>query len=226
MEQVLENHLARVGSEADLVSVAKADSPRPVAPEKPTTKVVTRRQKPVTKVVDLATCEARIEASWGKLIVVGRELDRIRQSGLPIPWGRYCRDRWKITKTAANYLIGQSRVGDHLKLDDDFPASRLRPLIGLTLEHQTQAWAAAKAMTKRGYHPSAAHVKIAAAKFTQKQLASWSLRSAHAILDRAVKRGIERALTGATEEEAKAFFDMLPSKLDHYQELYAYINPS
>jgi hypothetical protein len=176
-------------------------------------------QKSTTKVVDLTASESVIRANWGKPIVVGREFRKIRESGEIVNWGRYCKDTWGTTKQAVNYLIGQAKVADNLGLPDDYPSTRLRPLIGLTAALQAEAWKSAVGMTKHSC-PTAAHIKTSVAKLRNKPVAPWSLRNACAILDKALKCGIHRAISGATDQEVEKFHAELPLRLEHYQELF------
>ena len=179
-------------------------------------------QNPATKVSKFDECEQKIEANRGKLILAGRALQECRDKELFKPkfhsWADYCRDRWRISRQAANYLIAQAKVAQNLKLPDDFPATRLRPLARLTLAHQREAWAVAASMTRNGI-PSGALIEIAARKFTQKLIFGWTLKNFLLVARRDFVRTLRRGLHGATDDQKQEALALVGDMLDHAIEL-------
>jgi hypothetical protein len=173
---------------------------------------------------NLAASEDIIRANWGKLAVVGREFARIRASGVVKNWSKWCRENWNKSKRAIDYLISQSEVWERLKLAEDFPITRLRPLIGLSPWQQTQAWQQANqyAMKSDG-QPTATSIKMAATKVTGKPTKNpppeWSLSQAKRIFGAGVVAAANKAVIGATREQAKAFHEELPALMDHANQL-------
>jgi hypothetical protein len=190
---------------------------------KPGTLVPTSPEKVGTKVPTFWQCSMAVEANWGKHLLVGRCLGMIRDNELYKKagyrsWEECCRCEWKRTKRACDYLIAQAQVADQLKLKDDFPAARLRPLVGLTPEHRKEAWAGAESITQEGKQPSGAAIKLAASKFKAKTM-EWTLRAAVAVFQQSVKRGVERALVGAIPQQAQEFLGELPEQFDHCKQM-------
>jgi hypothetical protein len=182
-----------------------------------------------TKVADLRQFELydnEAQDNWGRLIVVGRALGKIHDmfgepktasslKAIHRSWGRYCTHRWKRSKQAINFLIAEAKVATHLKLEDDFPATRLRPLIGLALEHQAEAWRAALS-AKREALPSAAEIRLAASRFKEPSVVvQWTLRSAQTNFTRDFQRALRRACCGANAEQADEFKKAVPELVEH-----------
>src|SRR5258708_7687508 len=93
------------------VNTKRATTPQNSATQvvkKPATKVV---EKVATQVGTLRQCEAEIRRYWGSNIIKGRALRSIRDKELYKPgshsFERYCCRVWKMSRAAADYLIGQ-----------------------------------------------------------------------------------------------------------------------
>jgi hypothetical protein len=78
--------------------------------------------------------------------VVGNALLEIRDHRLyrdtHISFESYCRDKWGITKTHANRLIGASRVVENIKEVGPIPHNEatVRPMTGLQPDQQRTVW--------------------------------------------------------------------------------------
>lgn len=127
----------------------------------------------------------------------------------------FCRAVPKIKKRMALYYVAAARVVENCGIHHTISFATVRPLLGLTREHQRLAWLDAVSMTRDGC-PSAAQVKIAAKKFTAKPLdKEWSQRAAAALFNRRVKTTIELCLFGSTPEQRDKFLALLPELLEH-----------
>jgi hypothetical protein len=175
--------------------------------------------KPTTKVVTLGHIEARIEKNWGRLMIVGLALEQIRRKR-EYPqhsWRDYCRERWKKSHQALDFLIGGAVVAKQLKLSEDFPITRLRPLMGLSEPNRLKAWEDAKRLCRDpNVPPSAALIKMAAAKYKNKPLREWELGAAQEQWYRLVKRATERVLGGASRAQVREFVKSLPGMCEHF----------
>jgi len=174
---------------------------------------------------DLAASEAVIRANLGKLAIVGREFARIRESGQVKNWAKWCRENWHKSKRAVDYLISESEVWQRLNLPDDFPVTRLRPLVSLTPAQQIQAWEKANqyAMKSEG-QPTAKSISMAAqavaGKPSENPTPEWSLAQAQHDFEVSVIAAARRAIVGADDAQAKLFNEELRLLMDNIKELF------
>jgi hypothetical protein len=177
------------------------------------------RNKREPKVPKIQTLEAEIERNRGRPLLMGRDLQVIRDKGRYTgTWDKYCKRRFKFSGRAGNYYIAAWRVAENCNAPNHVSPRALRPLTGLTPERQREAWAAAVSMTRNGV-PSAMMVEIAAAKFTRPRLAPWSIGAARQIVSRGFKRTLQKAFSGASDEQKAQLNSELDDLLSYVREV-------
>lgn len=111
---------------------------------------------------ELDQLEAKIEKGIGTFVEVGLALlsirDRRLYRGAYSTFEAYCLDRWGMTRTHANRLIGAAEVAGNLAPTGAKPACErvARPLTRLEPEEQRAVW---KDLTDNGHEPTAAEVE-------------------------------------------------------------------
>ncbi|MCX6922297.1 MAG: hypothetical protein NT154_03630, partial [Verrucomicrobia bacterium] len=186
----------------------------------PEAKTSSSQREPL--VPKLRTLEAKIERNRGRPLLMGRDLQIIRDQGdYNGTWDKYCKHRFRFSARAGNYYIAAWRTAENCGVPDHVSARALRPLTGLAPERQREAWATAVGMTRDGV-PSAKMVEIAASALTRKQMAPWSLRAARQIVSLGLKRTLEKAYAWANDEQKAQLAAELEDLLVHVRELTGY----
>ena len=108
----------------------------------------------------LSACETVIEKGLQTFFEVGSALLTIRQQKLYREshgsFEEYCRQRWQMSRSYANRLIGASSVVRNLVPIGTIPTreNQVRPLTQLEPEQQREAWEAAIEESSRAVHSS------------------------------------------------------------------------
>lgn len=179
-------------------------------------------------------CEKLIRRNLGNDRLVGRlfgilkqHFGALKKNGGPKSWAGYCRRQWDRPRRNIDYLIAQSRVADLLKLPEDFPVGRLKPLIGLPDEVLPKVWQTVlEYRTNAGGYPTQATIKRAAQQHKpgKDPMAEWNLDQAKADFVRGVHRLAAKVASGATDDQRAQFASELPALLDHLKEFCEPIN--
>lgn len=126
-----------------------------------------------TEFKELINLETVIESGLKVFYEVGEALFAIRDRRLyrstHKTFDSYCRDRWQMSKTQANRLIGAASAASDLTPIGVIPSSEsvVRPLVSLSTQQRQKAWQ--KAVDSGNGNPTAADVSKAVSEINEQE---------------------------------------------------------